>query len=72
LKEGALMDIKTMEEKLLASTINKTHSHLVKRKSEAIRQSKENPILRWAGTWQGDDIDQLLEEVYALRSEVKF
>ena len=51
----------------------KHHPEMMKRKLEVIRKSPTgHPILDCAGTWVGDDIDELLEEVYALRSEIKF
>jgi hypothetical protein len=34
--------------------------------------STAEALLRHAGTWVGDDLEELLEEVYSLRGEAEF
>lgn len=52
----------------LRSTVDKTHPEIVAHK-RTLKVKGINPLLDPPG-WKGDDIDKLLEEVYALRSIV--
>ena len=35
-------------------------------------ESTASELLRFAGTWEGDDFEQCLEDVYKTRGEAKF
>ncbi len=35
-------------------------------------ESTANKLLKFAGTWEGDDFEQCLERVYKTRGEAKF
>ena len=38
----------------------------------APRRGTAESLLKYVGTWEGDDLEELLEEVYATRSQARF
>jgi hypothetical protein len=43
-----------------------------KKQVKSVKKSSASSLLRYAGTWRGDDIEQCLEELYLVRGEAKF
>jgi len=43
-----------------------------KKKVKAVKASSASSLLKYAGSWHGDDLEQCLEELYLERGEAKF
>ncbi|MBD2168755.1 hypothetical protein H6G04_30705 [Calothrix membranacea FACHB-236] len=86
IKEQLLAAIETAPESLLEETLNyleylktKTKHSDIKPKATPIpdsepilRGSKAQDLLKFAGTWQGDDFEECLRLVYETRSQAEF
>ncbi len=44
----------------------------LKKQFKAVKKSSASSLLKYAGTWSGDDFEQCLEELYLVRGEAKF
>ena len=42
------------------------------REAHALRHGTAESLLKYVGTWEGDDLEELLKEVYANRSQARF
>ena len=56
------------EDQSAADMIKKT----VKKQVKSVKKSSASSLLKYAGTWRGDDLEQCLEESYLVRGEAKF
>lgn len=43
-----------------------------RKKVKSPKKSSARSLLKYVGSWAGDDIEQCLEELYRLRGEAKF
>jgi len=43
-----------------------------KKQVKKIKNSSASDLLKYAGAWSGNDLEQCLEEVYLVRGEAKF
>jgi len=43
-----------------------------KKKGKAVKVSSASSLLKYAGSWHGDDLDQCLEELYLVRGKAEF
>jgi hypothetical protein len=75
LKEILLQELETADDGLLTETIawvrsRKGRSYVALLSSEPIRRgAKVGDLLKFAGTWVGDDLEECLADVYAARSK---
>lgn len=86
IKEQLLAAIETAPESVLEETLNYLE-YLKTRKNDSgikpvgtpiqdgepiLRGSKAQDLLKFAGTWQGDDLEKCLQLVYETRSQAEF
>lgn len=64
---GALSNAGTIDAVSIIDTRFIKEENFVERK-----RSTAQSLLKYAGTWVGDDFDESLEEVYATRSKTEF
>jgi len=43
-----------------------------KKQAKKVKISSASDLLKYAGAWSGDDLEECLEEVYLVRGEAKF
>jgi Protein of unknown function (DUF2281) len=82
LKERLIQEIESMPEELLEEVLDfasfikaKQSKKLASLELQAkltYRPASGRSILRHAGTWQGDDLEECLQMVYDTRSKAKF
>lgn len=78
IKELLLAAIATAPESVLEKTLNYLESELkssntaIPEVEPILRNSKAKDLLRFAGTWQGDDFEECLQYVYESRSQAEF
>ena len=86
IKKQLLQEIESSSDVLLTETLNflrflKTKQSLpeesktqpeVHEAAPIIRGSKAEDLLKFAGTWQGDDFEECLQMVYETRSQAEF
>ena len=81
IKKQLLEEIESTPDTLLAETLDflrflKTKQDLEKPKTaesqQSYRPASGRSLLRHAGTWAGDDLEECLEQVYATRGKAKF
>ncbi|MBD2384022.1 hypothetical protein [Cylindrospermum sp. FACHB-282] len=69
--EQTLDYLEYLKTKINASAI-KSSSVPVKHGEPILRGSKAKDLLKFAGTWQGDDFEKCLQLVYYTRTEAEF
>ncbi|MFN5874566.1 MAG: hypothetical protein ACK44G_18900 [Aphanizomenon sp.] len=69
--EQTLDYLEYLKTKINASAI-KSSSIPVKDGEPLLRGSKAKDLLKFAGTWQGEDFEKCLQLIYDTRSEAKF
>ncbi|MBD2390222.1 hypothetical protein RI030_15750 [Aphanizomenon flos-aquae NRERC-008] len=69
--EQTLDYLEYLKTKINASAI-KSSSIPVKDGEPILRGSKAKDLLKFAGTWQGEDFEKCLQLIYDTRSEAKF
>jgi hypothetical protein len=81
IKELLLQEIESSPDLLLAETLNFLRFLKTKPDPEPqstpestpiLRGSKAEDLLKFAGTWQGDDFEECLQLVYETRSQTEF
>jgi hypothetical protein len=86
IKEQLLAAIETASDSILEETLNyleylKTRKNgsgikpvgaPIQDSEPVLRGSKAQDLLKFAGTWQGDDFEQCLQLVYDTRSQAEF
>lgn len=81
LKEILLQELETADDAVIAETIEWVRSRKASKQHQTpelpsgtpiLRGAKLGDLLKFAGTWVGDDLEDCLETVYATRSQATF
>jgi hypothetical protein len=78
IKEQLLQEIESTPDNLLMEILDfirflKTKPNLETEESQqSYRPASGRSILRYAGKWEGDDLEDCLQQVYATRGKAKF
>lgn len=67
-----LIDSKLIRNGLTENITSSRPTHIPGEQQTYMRRSSASFLLKHASGWAGDDLDQLLSEVYEIRGEVEF
>ena len=68
-----VQSFRLLAEGLIANVTSSASQLLVERREWVVpRRASARSLLKYAGTWAGNDLEERLDEVYATRGEAKF